>query len=169
MLASSGSPSRLSLSHLCRASQRPFIAVASPDLVLSSSTPTTFAATPAGILVLPIWYQRCQVLRSPPRRFLHPLRRRPPPRPPPAPLPTPPSTTAAPSTSAPDPTAKALADLAHTVADLSSRFANMEARITPAPSLAASLPLVFPYGLPGYGMTAMSSPGASPTKPLPIH
>jgi len=43
----------------------------------------------------------------------------------------------------------ALADLGPTVADLSSRFANMEARITPALSLAASLPPVFSYGMQG--------------------
>jgi hypothetical protein len=58
----------------------------------------------------------------------------------------------------PDPMAKVLADLAHQVASLSARLDVMEARQR-ATTTTTTMPPVFPYGWPGYGMPAVSITG----------
>ena len=58
----------------------------------------------------------------------------------------------------PDPFAKVLADIHQQLASLSARLDAVEAR--QLATTITTMPLVFPYGWPGYGMTAVSITGA---------
>lgn len=73
------------------------------------------------------------------------------------------------SASAPDPVAKAISDLACTVVVLSARHTHIESIPPPPPSPAATLPMIFPYGLPESMLDVSPTTLPSASAPLPIH
>jgi hypothetical protein len=155
-------------------SPRHLLATACLNLTLTSSTPITSATTLVGPLILSICYQRCQGLRwawsSPRRHHRRPLLVA-------GASSAPPAVSSAPAS---NPVVKEIQDLECSVADISARLSHIESHPPPPPSPAATLPPVFPYGLPGYSTTTLSVPAVPPTvpphttlhpttAPLPIH